>query len=129
MVEASALANNTRADNTYWGILGSYSFDDAPLSSISIGYGTSETEGSSTDSTSWFAGLMFDEVGPGSVGIAVGTDGLISDGATEDMLYEAYYAYDINDGMSQTVGVYYQENNQTGAEDETGVVAITSFSF
>ena len=129
MVEAESLASNIRADSTYWGILGSYSFDDSALSSISVGYGTGETEGSSTDSTSWFAGLMFDEVGPGSVGIALGTDGLISDGATEDMLYEAYYAYDINDGMSQTIGVYYQENNQTGSEDETGVVAVTSFSF
>ena len=70
---------------------------------------------------------MFDEVGPGKVGLAVGTDGLHASNATEDMLYEAYYSYDINDGMSQTLGVYYQENNS--GTDETGVVAVTSFSF
>jgi hypothetical protein len=127
MVEAEALSSNTRADSTYWGIIGSYSFDDSALSSISVGYGTGETEGSSTDKSSWFAGLMFDEVGPGSVGIAAGTDGLHASNVTEDMLYEAYYAYDINDGMSQTLGVYYQENN--GGTDETGIVAVTSFSF
>ena len=127
MVEAEALSSNTRADSTYWGIIGSYSFDDSALSSISVGYGTGETEGSSTDKSSWFAGLMFDEVGPGSVGIAAGTDGLHADNVTEDMLYEAYYAYDINDGMSQTLGVYYQENNS--GTDETGIVAVTSFSF
>ena len=70
---------------------------------------------------------MFDEVGPGKVGLAAGTDGLHANNATEDMLYEAYYSYDINDGMSQTLGIYYQENN--GGTDETGVVAVTSFSF
>ena len=126
MVEGD-VSGGIRPDNTYWGVIGSYSFDDAPLSSISVGYGTSETEGSSADKTSWFAGLMFDEVGPGSVGIAAGTDGLHADNVTEDMLYEAYYAYDINDGMSQTLGVYYQENNS--GTDETGIVAVTSFSF
>jgi hypothetical protein len=128
MVEDDA-SGGSRPDKTYWGIIGSYSFDDGPLSSISVGYGTEDKEGSSTDKTSWFTGLMLDEVGPGKVGLAVGTDGLISDGSAEDMLYEAYYAYDINDGMSQTIGVYYQENNQSGKKDETGIVAVTEFSF
>ena len=127
MVEAETATSGTKNDSTYWGVIGSYSFDDAPLSSVSIGYGTGDTEGSSTNSSSWFAGLMFDEVGPGKVGLAVGTDGLHASNATEDMLYEAYYSYDINDGMSQTLGVYYQENNS--GTDETGVVAVTSFSF
>ena len=125
-------------DSVYWGVIGSYTFDDpAPLSTISIGYGTGSVDSNpaagsaniTTESSSWFVGLGFDEVGPGSVGIAVGTDGLIDDGTDEDMLYEAYYSFDINDGMSQTVGVYYQENNAAGSEDETGIVALTEFSF
>ena len=66
-VEAATASGGTKADSTYWGVIGSYSFDGGPLSSVSIGYGTGETEGSSTDSSSWFAGLMFDEVGPGKV--------------------------------------------------------------
>ena len=141
-VEAATATDNgvkkDLLDSVYWGVIGSYTFDDpTPLSSISVGYGTGTVDSSpqagqaniTTDSNSWFVGLGFDEVGPGSVGIAVGTDGLISDGTDEDMLYEAYYAFDINDSMSQTVGVYIQENNAAGSEDETGIVALTEFSF
>ena len=93
MVEAETATSGTKNDSTYWGVIGSYSFDGGPLSSVSIGYGTGETEGSSTDSSSWFAGLMFDEVGPGKVGLAAGTDGLHANNATEDMLYEACLLY------------------------------------
>ena len=48
-VEAATASGGTKADSTYWGVIGSYSFDGGPLSSVSIGYGTGETEGSSTD--------------------------------------------------------------------------------
>ena len=44
-------------------------------------------------------------------------------------MYEAYYDYPINDGMTITPLVYIQEDNTTGVDDTTGVMVKTSFSF
>ena len=44
-------------------------------------------------------------------------------------MYEAYYSYDINDGMSVTPLVFIKQNAETGVEDETGLMVKTSFSF
>ena len=75
------------------------------------------------------SGLQWDEVGPGSLGIAAGTKGPQSDGSTEEMAYEAFYAYPVNDGMTITPAIYLLENSGASEEDETGVVVKTSFSF
>ena len=125
-------ASVTYADTdsaTAWGLNGYYTFDDASLPSLSLGYEFTENEGSTADQTQWFAGLQWDEVGPGSLGIAAGTKGPQSDGSTEEMAYEAFYAYPVNDSMTITPAVYQLENSGTGEEDETGVVVKTSFSF
>ena len=125
-------ASVTYADTdsaTAWGLNGYYTFDDASLPSLSVGYEFTENEGTTADQTQWFAGLQWDEIGPGTLGIAAGTKGPQSDGATEEMAYEAFYAYPVNDSMTITPAVYQLENSGTGEEDETGVVVKTSFSF
>ena len=125
-------ASVTYADTdsaTAWGLNGYYTFDDASLPSLSVGYEFTENEGTTADQTQWFAGLQWDEVGPGSLGIAAGTKGPQSDGSTEEMAYEAFYAYPVNDGMTITPAIYLLENSGTSEEDETGVVVKTSFSF
>jgi len=125
-------ASVTYADTdsaTAWGLNGYYTFDDASLPSLSVGYEFTENEGTTADQTQWFAGIQWDEVGPGTLGIAAGTKGPQSDGSTEEMAYEAFYAYPVNDSMTITPAVYQLENSGTGEEDETGVVVKTSFSF
>ena len=107
------------------------------MPSISAGYETAESDVitvvDDVDSNHWFVGLSWDEVGPGTAGLAVGTKQhtLDIDGeAFEEMLmYEAYYSYDINDGMSVTPLVFVKENAVTGVDDETGVMVKTSFAF
>ena len=47
---------------------------------------------------------------------------------TELMMYEAYYEYPVNDGMTITPLIYSKEIGGT-SEDETGVMVKTSFSF
>ena len=47
----------------------------------------------------------------------------------DQMMYEAYYSYPVNDGMTITPLVYSKETNTAGADDETGVMVKTSFSF
>ena len=110
----------TGTDTTYWGINGFYTFD---LASLSLGYETSDD--GSADATGYFVGLSFPEVGPGSVNVAAATTGLFTDAQTEYMVYEASYAYPVNDGMTIAPGVFLKE----AATDETGVAVKASFSF
>ena len=117
---------------TAWGLNGYYTFS-SNLPSISVGYEWTENEAVNgvavEDDTQWFAGLQWDEIGPGKLGISAGTKGAQRDGGTEEMAYEAFYAYSVNDSMTITPAVFILENNLAGETDETGVVVKTSFSF
>ena len=95
------------------------------LPSISAGYEVGAVDASS-DTSLWMVGLQWDEVGSGTLGMALGTDGHIVDDATSYHVYEAFYSYPMNDGMTITPVVYYKE---TATTDQTGVMVKTSFSF
>ena len=113
---------------TAWGLNGYYAFDSG-LPSISVGYEFTENEGATADQTQWFAGLQWDEIGPGTLGISAGNKGPQAENGTEEMAYEAFYSYAVNDGMTITPAVFILENNLAGEDDETGFVVKTSFSF
>ena len=116
-------------DVTYWALNGYYSFSESSLPSISVGYevGDPETSGAK-DTTQYFVGLQWDEAGPGTFGVALGTDGAFAENATEYMVYEAFYSYPVNDGMTITPLIYVREND-ANKEDHTGILVKTSFSF
>ena len=114
-----ALAYSDAESTTGWGVNGMYAFDFA---TISAGW---ETVDSGTTADGFFVGLSFPEVGPGSFDVGMGTTGNFADGDTEYYIYEASYAYPINDGMTITPGVYIRE----GTTDQTGFAVKTSFSF
>ena len=124
-------------ESTFWALNAYYTPTADGMPSISAGYETAESDVvtvvDDVDSSHWFVGLSWDEVGPGTAGVAVGTKQhtLDIDGeAFEEMLmYEAYYSYDINDGMSVTPLVFVKENAVSGVDDETGVMVKTSFAF
>ncbi len=100
--------------------------------SISVGYEIGEdgsVETSSDSLSSFFLGLTWDEVGPGSAGVAFGTKTPTVEDEDEQYMYEGYYSYPINDGMTITPLVFVKENAQTEAEDELGLMVKTSFSF
>jgi len=108
--------------STFWGINGNYAFDFATLS---VGVESEDT--GSTTKEGYFVGLSFPEVGAGSFDIGMGTTGNFADSETETYIYEASYAYPINDGMTITPGIYMREVD--GADDQTGFAVKTSFSF
>jgi len=114
-----ALAYADAESTTYWGVNGMYAFDFA---TISAGL---ESEDSGTEATGFFVGLSFAEVGAGSLDIGMGTTGNFADADTEYYIYEASYAYPVNDSMTITPGVYIKE----GTTDQTGFAVKTSFSF
>ena len=115
----------------YTAINAYYAPEDFPAS-ISVGYeiGDDGSELSTNDElTSVFLGVSFDEVGPGSAGFAVGTKTPTAEDADEQYMYEAYYSYAVNDGMTITPLVFTKENSAAGVDDETGVMVKTAFSF
>ena len=133
-IESVTSASNTAAladsDVTYWGLNGYWTpSESGSMPSISVGYETGDSEAAATaDTSTFFVGLQWDEVGPGTFGAAMGTTGHISEGTTEYYMYEAFYSYPINDGMTITPVVYMKELAAPNL-DETGVMVKTSFSF
>ena len=117
-----ALAYTDAETTTYWGLNGTYSFD---VASLSVGLETADADGSD-EAFGWFAGLTFDEVGPGSVSLGMGTTGNFTDDEDEYYVYEASYSYPVNDGMTITPGIY---TSESADGDTSGVIVKTSFSF
>ena len=100
------------------------------IPSVSFGYemGTVATT-PTADTSQWFVGVQWDEMGPGTLGAAIGSNGAIVDGAEETQAYEVFYSYPVNDGMTITPAFFVKEVAGTTTDDETGVVVKTSFSF
>jgi len=114
-----SVAYSDAEGTTGWGINGMYAFDFATLSA------GIESVDSGTTAEGFFVGLSFPEVGAGTFDIGMGTTGNFADGDTEYYIYEASYAYPVNDGMTITPGIYIRE----GETDQTGFAVKTSFSF
>ena len=122
---------STSKEDSYTAFNGYYTPDGEGLPSISVGYEIGD-DASATDSldeiTSFFVGLQWDEVGPGSLGLAMGHSDTV-EGSDEEYMYEAYYSYPVNDGMTITPVIYTKESNTSGTDDTTGFLVKTSFSF
>ena len=103
-------------------------------SSISAGYEVGDLGGqdaTADESEAYFIGVN-GEVGPGELGAAIGTAGSMTEASSvmpEQLMYEAYYSYAVNDGMTVTPLIYVKENSLGGTPDEGGVMVKTSFSF
>ena len=83
------------------------------------------------ETESFFIGVN-GEVGPGELGAAIGTYGTMKEASSvmpERLMYEAYYSYPVNDGMTITPLIYTVEGSSDTDMDETGVMVKTSFSF
>jgi len=115
---------STTADTTFFGVNAYYSLDGGP--SLSIGF-ESEDPDATAEETGYFIGLTWDDFGPGSFSIGMSTLENYLDTETELYQYEAAYSYAVNDGMTITPGIFITEVD--GADDETGVILKTSFSF
>ena len=122
------IESSTTEEDTYTAFNGYYTPEGLP--SISVGYEIGDIGGAADgvdENTSFFVGLTWDEVGPGSAGVALGHS--TREGSDEEYMYEAYYDYPVNDGMTITPLVYVKENATAGSDDTTGVMVKTSFKF
>ncbi len=127
VVESTTLDDE---EDTYIALNGYWTPDGFP--SISIGYEIGDIGGAAKnadESINYFVGLGWDSVGPGSLGVAMGTSGGQLENADEEYMYEAYYSYPLNDGMTITPLVFIKEQATDGTPDQTGIMVKTSFSF
>ena len=124
-----SLETSATTENTFTALNGYYSFDNGL--NISGGYEVGDIGANAVtadESINYFIGVN-GEVGPGELGAALGTSGGQLENQTEELMYEAYYSYPVNDGMTITPLVYIKENAETGTPDQTGIMVKTSFSF
>ena len=120
---------NTSDEDTFTAINAYYTPEGFPSISVGAEFGKDGDVVDTDELTSYFVGLTWDEVGAGSAGIALGTKTPTVENADEEYMYEAYYSYPINDGMTITPLVFIKENATDGVDDETGLMVKTSFSF
>ena len=119
-------------ENTYTAFNGYYSLDNGI--SISAGYEVGDIGGADAtadETEAYFIGIN-GEVGPGELGAAIGTAGSMTEASSampEQLMYEAYYSYPVNDGMTITPLLYVKEGSSASDADETGMMVKTSFSF
>ena len=119
-------------NDTFTAFNGYYSFDNGV--SISAGYeiGDRDKAGADADETeAYFVGIN-GEVGPGELGAAIGTYGKMQEALgvmPERLMYEVYYSYALNDGMTIMPLIYSVEADGATDKDETGFMVKTSFSF
>ena len=118
-------------DTTYYGLNAYWTpAETGVMPSVSVGteqgdHGDDETQ----DTFQWFIGLQWDEAGPGTLGAAVGSAGALKDADEDLAMYEVFYSYPINDGMTITPALFVKETAGASTDDITGAMIKTSFSF
>jgi len=127
---ATSANEDVEEEDTYIAFNAYYTPEVEGFPSISVGYevGDDGSLAEDEDITSFFVGLQWDEMGPGSLGIAMGHSNT-TENTDEEYMYEVYYSYPVNDSMTITPLLYVQETNTAGQDDATGLLVKTSFSF
>ena len=123
---------NIASSDSYTAINGYFDPGIEGVPSISAGYEMGDDEdqiGDASELSAYFIGLQWDEFGPGTAGVALGSQGLYAESEEEELMYEAYYSYAFNDGMSITPLIFIKDKSAANVDDETGLLVKTSFSF
>ena len=126
----SSVENADLTDENAFTALNAYYTPDGSLPSISVGYEIGDIGGAAAaadEQASFMIGLTWDEVGPGSAGVALGHSNTNESGE-ELYQYEAYYEYPVNDSMTITPLIYTLDA-AGDLDDTTGMMVKTSFAF
>ena len=114
------------------GINAFYAPDLPNFPSISAGIETNHDDsvsGTEADQTShYFVGLQWDEIGNGTLGAALGSKEPYAENGNALTMYEVFYSYNYADGITITP-LLYSKDNSGGTDDETGLILKTEFSF
>jgi hypothetical protein len=103
-----------------------YSPESIPAT-ISVAYDTTDPE-VGEDATDLFIGVDY-EVGPGTLSAAYNSTDVDGSDEADSTGFEVSYTYAINDNVSITPGFFTVEDTEAGADDDSGFVVETAFSF
>jgi len=127
---------NTANANDYdaWGISGIFNLDNGISLNAGMGWKTPEKENDASnieDETTWSFGVVWSDFGAegNDLGVAIGTaEGHRDDSGYDDPLaYELYYSMAVSDNVTVTPSFFSIEKD--GADDITGGLVKTTFSF
>lgn len=114
------------------GINAFYAPDLPNFPSVSVGFESNHDDSvtsTTTDETShYFFGLQWDEIGDGTLGAALGSKQPTAENSDAQTMYEVFYSYNYADGITMTPFIYSKDNTGTTAS-ETGIGVKTQFSF
>ena len=133
VVEATVTVNDVTTltdEEDKFTAVNAYYTPEGSLPSISVGYEIGDLGGAAAgadETSSFMVGLTWDEVGPGSAGIALGHSNT-NDANDQLYQYEAYYSYPVNDSMTITPLIYTLDA-AGDVDDTTGMMVKTSFVF
>ena len=109
-----------------------YTPDLPNFPSLSAGFEKNHDDsvtGTTTDDTShYFFGIQWDELGDGTLGAAIGSKEPTRENTDAQTMYEVFYSYNYADGITITPLIYSKDNTGNTASD-TGIVVKTEFSF
>ena len=112
VTEDGAPVNDNMEVDSFVALNAYYTPDSEGLPSISVGYEVGEdgsVVGNNDGLSNFFVGLTWPEVGPGEFGLAMGTRVNTVEDTDAQYMYEAYYSYPINDGMTITPLIFAQD--------------------
>jgi len=142
----TGLANDTEGDLTAYGLRAYWKPDEVGgIPELQVGYdfGTYEeaTAGEAEDIAGWMIGLGWKDlfVDGNRAGVALGSrmsatsvksGGTVTEDTAEDnQVWEAYYTFKVNDGVSITPALFGGSEVQANDKDHTGAVVLTEFRF
>ncbi len=126
----NALTGSTGATQST-GFNAYYTPDLPNFPSISVGFESSHDDtvaDASDESSHYFVGLQWDEIGDGSLGAAFGSKAPYAENGNAETMYEIFYSYNYADGITVTP-IFYGKENAGATQDETGLIVKTSFIF
>ena len=139
----SAEAIATKGDLTAYGLRGYWKPETTgAIPSVQVGYDfgsyDESTDTDAKDISGWMVGLNWRDVvvDGNSAGFAYGSrmsatnyNGTGSDPAEDNTVWEAYYTFKVNDGVSVTPAIFGGSEVATADKDVNGAVLLTEFKF
>jgi len=140
------LASNTEGDLTAYGLRAYWKPDESgTVPEVQVGYdfGTYDepTAGEAEDIAGWMVGLGWKDlfVDGNRAGVAYGSrmhatsvksgGSVTEDTAEDNKVWEAYYTFNVNDGVSITPAIFGGSDVEESGKDTQGAVLLTEFRF
>ncbi len=139
----SALAKGAKTDMTAYGIRAYWKPEIAgSIPSVQLGYDFTTIDdaavGAAEDSSGWMVGFNWRDlfIDGNSAGLALGQrmtatgiKGGGDDPSEDNTVWEAYYTFKVNDGVSVTPAVFGGNDVEADGKDISGAVLLTEFRF